>query len=574
MSGNMVPVCALLILILGLITTLPGCASRSSNSSSIAGIDAVENEIDHNCSYFYFLWGRHAELRLRFEEALEAYEKALICDPTAYHVKKKIPLLLLRLDRIEEAESMLNELLSSRPDDLEMGMLAARIKESQNELEAAISIYRRIMARNPDSPLPGLRLTELYLAGKEYDKAGRVLEEVFSIAGDSYHAHLLQAQLHDEQEEYSQAVISYRKALSIEWSTEILLRIGKIHLKTDSLHKAVEVYRELLERDEYNLQARVALFQAYHLLGDDDSALVELETLRRLAPRPGHIILTIAKIHLRRGEYEEATSLLEELPEEENLPEARLLLARLYFRKGQRVKALEQLDLMEGSDEYQQDVFFLRLRILQSLGRDDEAALFVEKVIEQADVALEDKLAALAAMYSMGSDPAQVHKLYKKGINSGEQRDVWHYEYGLFLEYIGEHDAAIDEMKRALEVNPDHPAALNFVGYTWADAGVHLDQALDYLLRAVRLKPKNGYIRDSLGWVYYRLGRIDDAKNELEEAVKLSPDDPAIYDHLGDVYRAGGEVLKAREAYTRAIELYEDETSRSRVKEKLHDLEE
>jgi Flp pilus assembly protein TadD len=148
------------------------------------------------------------------------------------------------------------------------------------------------------------------------------------------------------------------------------------------------------------------------------------------------------------------------------------------------------------------------------------------------------------------------------------------YEYGLLLESDGDHDAALAVMQKIIEIKPDHAAALNFVGYSWADTEVNLDQALDYIQRAIELKPENGYIHDSLGWVYYRLGKLDQAIKALQTAVKLSPDDAAIHDHLGDVYLESGRIREALQTYRKALKLSrDDEQEKKRILEKIRILE-
>ena len=87
---------------------------------------------------------------------------------------------------------------------------------------------------------------------------------------------------------------------------------------------------------------------------------------------------------------------------------------------------------------------------------------------------------------------------------------------------------------------------LNYLGYSWVDTGINIDEAFKLLQRAVDLNPRDGMIIDSLGWAYYRLGRTDDAVRELEKAVELKPGDPVINDHLGDAYWKVGRKLEAR----------------------------
>ena len=98
------------------------------------------------------------------------------------------------------------------------------------------------------------------------------------------------------------------------------------------------------------------------------------------------------------------------------------------------------------------------------------------------------------------------------------------------------------KMQAVLAIDPDNGAALNFVGYTWADNNVHLEKALEYIKRAAELMPDDGYVRDSLGWVYYKIGDLEQAIVELEKASEMVDSDPIIKEHLGDVYIHDGAV--------------------------------
>ena len=99
---------------------------------------------------------------------------------------------------------------------------------------------------------------------------------------------------------------------------------------------------------------------------------------------------------------------------------------------------------------------------------------------------------------------------------------------------------------------------MNYLGYSWVDMGMNLDEAMDLIRKAVDLRPSDGYIVDSLGWAYYRLGKFDDAVRELERAVSLKPDDPVLNDHLGDAYWRGGRQLEATFQWAHARDMKPD----------------
>ena len=111
--------------------------------------------------------------------------------------------------------------------------------------------------------------------------------------------------------------------------------------------------------------------------------------------------------------------------------------------------------------------------------------------------------------------------------------DAW-FNAGAQAERRRDIERAERYLRRAIEIDPEHAAALNYLGYTWADGSRNLDEALGLLQRAVALDAENGAYRDSLGWVYYRLGRLEEAREHLLMAMKYEADDPTIREHLGD----------------------------------------
>ena len=110
---------------------------------------------------------------------------------------------------------------------------------------------------------------------------------------------------------------------------------------------------------------------------------------------------------------------------------------------------------------------------------------------------------------------------------------------------------------------------LNYLGYSWVDQGRNLKQAMDYIRKAVKLKPDDGYYVDSLGWAYYRLGNLPAAVENLERAVELKPDDPIINDHLGDAYWRVGRTLEAKYQWQQALTLKPEDDQVVTLKQKI-----
>ena len=129
-----------------------------------------------------------------------------------------------------------------------------------------------------------------------------------------------------------------------------------------------------------------------------------------------------------------------------------------------------------------------------------------------------------------------------------------YYSRGIALERSGQWKRAEADLEHALELKPDQPLVLNYLGYSWIDRGENLDRGLKMIQKAVELRPEDGYIVDSLGWVHYRLGDYSSAVQYLEKAIELVPEDPTINHHLGDTYWQSGRPVEARYQWKRALQ--------------------
>lgn len=142
---------------------------------------------------------------------------------------------------------------------------------------------------------------------------------------------------------------------------------------------------------------------------------------------------------------------------------------------------------------------------------------------------------------------------------------------GMVNERLKNWEQAEKDLKTALLYEPDQPYVLNYLGYSWADQGLNLDKAAEMIEKAVRMKPDDGAIVDSLGWVYFRMGKFDKAVETLEKAVELSPTETEINDHLGDAYWRVGRKSEARFQWKRAVSFSKDAKITSDIKTKIED---
>ena len=195
---------------------------------------------------------------------------------------------------------------------------------------------------------------------------------------------------------------------------------------------------------------------------------------------------------------------------------------------------------------------------LDALDRTDEAKAKLQHVISEHPKDSE-AIIELGNIQRGRKDFADCADTYSKAIdgvpNPAKSNWVLFYFRGICYERSKQWPKAEADFKKALELFPEQPLVLNYLGYSWVDQGLNLEEAFKMLRRAVDLRPTDGYVVDSLGWADFKLGHYDEATRELEKAIELKPADPVVNDHLGDAYWRMGRKLDAHFQWNHARDM-------------------
>ena len=209
---------------------------------------------------------------------------------------------------------------------------------------------------------------------------------------------------------------------------------------------------------------------------------------------------------------------------------------------------------------------------LNQLEQVDDAKLLLEKLIAENPKDIRP-LDALGNILRSHERYAEARDYYARAIalidKPTKENWVLYYSRGVSNERLKDWPDAEADFKKALQLSPEESLVLNYLGYSWVDQGAHLQQAMDYIRKAVKLKPDDGYYVDSLGWAYYKLGNLPAAVENLERAVELRPDDPIINDHLGDAYWQVGRKLEAKYQWQQALTLKPENEQADMLKKKI-----
>ncbi len=273
--------------------------------------------------------------------------------------------------------------------------------------------------------------------------------------------------------------------------------------------------------------------------GGEDLGLVYLQLSLHLVPNHALALLSLADLYESLKKPEMAIAVYERVP------------ANSPLHRNAAIQMASDLDALDRGEEAEKQL----AAIIAQDPKDGEAIMALGNVQRG-----HKKFAECAESYSKGI--ALIPKPEKANW-------VSFYFRGICYERSKQWAKAEADLKLALELSPDQPHVLNYLGYSWIDQGINLDEGMAMIKKAVQQRPDDGYIVDSLGWAYYRLGNYADATAQLERAIGLKPEDPTINDHLGDAYWRVGRVLEAKFQWAHARDLKPDPDELPKILEKL-----
>jgi len=330
--------------------------------------------------------------------------------------------------------------------------------------------------------------------------------------------------------------------------------------------KAIDTYEELVGRDD----DKAAVLQRLIQLLIQQRRFTEALEYLDLAVESGYggqeTLRKIGLIHMELEQFDQAIKIFNAMLDKD--PTAyliRLYLGIAYEEKGELDTAsAEFAKIPSDSSSYNEAIGHIAF-ILKTQGKPEQAVTVLKAAIADNPRQLELYM-TLSSLYEALNKPDDGLTLLLDAEKQFDSDPRIHFRIGVLYDKLGKRPESIERMKKVLSINPKDAQALNFLGYTYAEMGINLEEALTYLKKAAEIHPNDGFILDSLGWVYFKLKNYDEAAKYLEEASTLVEDDSTIVEHLGDVYAARKEQKKALKAYKKALEI---EPERKELNDKI-----
>ena len=461
------------------------------------------------------------------DAALAAARLWVELDPRNPDPHQVLAIMKLRAGDLEQSAEHLQDIFAySEGEADEKLWMIANLLGSEKDKGAVLEVMEKLVASQDSSPGALYAFAHVAARLEDLERSRELLEDTLALAPDNDNAALSYISILQRLGREQEALSWLEKKLAQSGENDFNLRMAyaRLLMEVRQFGKALDQFELLVDREPENIDVLYALGLLY-LQGN---RLEEAETLFKKLSAQEHLTDTsnyyLGRIAEEKRQYDEAGDWYQGVYKGEHYFDAQVRLAMLLARKGQVDEARNHLQSIRS--------------------RSGQQAL----VIVQA----EGDLLIQAGRYE------EAIAVYSEALDDGYNPDLL-YARAMAAEKTGRLDLLEQDLRSILEREPDHAQALNALGYTLADATDRHAEAYDLIKKALELRPNDFYILDSMGWVLYRLGRLDEAVEYLRKALSIRQD-PEIAAHLGEVLWVRGEREQAQEVWETALQQTPEDT--------------
>ncbi len=532
-----------------------GCALMEKGPSSL-NRSSLANRSDKPVNAYYLFSEAHLDLkRGKVDRAIGNMQQALTLDPDSIYLRRELAGFWLMKKDTAAALRLLNDILNTHPDDIETLILAGRIHQNLNQLQAAGEAYSRVIDLDPSRQNVYLQLGGIYMDQERWAEAKAVYEKLVQHFPGAYAGYFFLGRISAIRGDRKTARAHFEKTLALEPDlVESRFELGALYETDKQYQQAAVVYADILKQDPGNLQASMALGYVYHRQGLKKKAQLIFTDLGRMSNEDQAIIRILVRDYIDARNFEAAYTIISGMQKGTSGNSDLNYLAGVALDGMEKKNAaIEQLKQVSPDSRFFQNATVHAALLYQEMDQIQAAIDFLLDTIEK-DPQNPEFYLYLGSFYEQVEAYDKAEKALKDGLGLDPENSRLYFRLGVVYDKWGKKDDSIAAMRQVLRIEPANANALNYLGYTYADMGINLDEAEQLIRKALELKPGDGYITDSLAWVYYKRGQYEKALPLLEQAASLVPDDPIVKEHLGDVYNKLGMTEKALQSYRRSIE--------------------
>ncbi len=550
-----------------------------ASMSPPAGKPSQEDELDpvylRTQADYYFQVGEAQSLEGNHQKAVEAFKMVLVYDSKSSLVHLRLAAEYVKVGQLTQALENAELAVRKDPKSTDARILLGGLYSTLKVYDKALAQYEEVLKIDPSSTEGPMYIGALYAEQKQYDKAVKYFEKLAKHEDYTtpYLAWYYIGRIRSEQNgrAFEKATEdAYKKSLSLKSDyVDALLALGGFYMKKDQEKKAIELYKNFQREQGNNPRVAEILAQAYLEHEQYDLAYEQLEIVEASAEDVLSARMRMALVLIEQKKFEQAVvklkEVLRQVPESDKI---RFYLAAIYEEMGKRTEAIENFSRIPAESQYfGESVVHAAYLLKQEKKLDAAIDVVKEGLAKRQDVA------QFYSIYASLLDEKGDYKKAASVLADGGQKFPDNIQLQFFLgtiqDRMGDKRKVVEQMKKVIEMDPNHVQGLNYLAFTYAESNNNLEEAEKLVRRALEIEPHDGYILDTLGWILYKKGKFQESIKVLEAALKSQPNESIIAEHLGDAYNKHQLVDKARQMYKRAADAETDARKVREIREKI-----
>ena len=506
------------------------------------------------------------------DRAIEEYKLTLMFDPNSALVYTRLASEFIKKGMLTSSMEACKEAVRLDTKYIDARLILAGLYSAAHESPLALAEYDRILKLDPKNEEAAVYKAQVLIEDNLITQAGAVLRQFTQKNSESVLAFFYLGRVEQQLGHFKPAITAYKKALTIRPSfNQAALALGYLYEERSDVSGAISVYKALFD-DFQDAAAASRLATLYLKQERYKESVPYLEALQVLDPEDMNVRVKLGLVQMELKNFEQAVAIfkgiLEKNPDSDRI---HYYLGSLYEEQKMTDAAIGELKAIKPESKLFPDAALHVGYLYKQTHRIPEAKEYIQSVISTVSKTSSFYLFQASLEEETKSFPEAIQILIKATKEFPEDEKIRYY-LGSLYDREGNIDRSLEQMEAILKINPENVDALNYIGYTWTQKGIHLNDAEKLLKRALGLRPDNGYIQDSWGWYLLTRGRVTEAVIELEKAAKLKPNESIILEHLGDAYLRSNLRKKALRQYSDAAKFADDEAAKKKVLIKAENL--
>lgn len=526
---------------------------------------------------YHFTLAESYSMQGEWSKAIENYKMSLVYDKNSFRSHFRLASEYVRAGLVGQALEHCDEALKIKKDFAEARILQSSLNSVLGFHEKARKGYQELLALDPKNQEAQILLGATYLDENKIDQAAQYFENLAKKNPKSHIAWYYLGRTYLMKKganAMANAETAFKMSLKNEQNfVQSVIELGSIYEKRNQGEKAIALYEAYQKLHGPDVSVAESLVQAYLVKEEYEKAYEHLKTINELDQGNLNAQLKMAFILVDQKKFKEAIPLLEgilhQTPESDRV---RFYLGAVYEEVKDFPAAIQQFKEIPKSSKYFADSVMHMAYLYKLLENPNAAIALLESHIEFLD-----DNAKIFALYGSFLETQKRYEeartLLEKGAQKFPSDTQILYQLGAVYDQMGQSDKTVEKMEKLIEADKNHVEGLNYLAYLYADKTKNLDVAEKLARRALSLRPNDGFILDTLGWVLFKQSRFDEAVKTLERAHQIEAKESIIAEHLGDVYFRVEMPYKAREMYRRAAENEKDVTNAQKIRSKIDTIE-